>query len=559
MKKNLNRERFNEFWRSVIPYVRLQTKLNFTPTKVTSKKRKALRGILDVIVFLLFLLFVYVFVGAFTSQTQFVQAPSMCILHFLIVEIAILIASVSMQTRRLHKPTDLRIILTFPLNPFQRYIGEIIAIYIKLALITFVIYWPFLLVYGWAGKIITVGFVFSTLFAAILAPLVPFAISLVISVPFMYLSSFLQNKNIVKLILFIILFAGIITVYALMLTFMADFYIHAKNNKEVMEALANLFSELNKPGNFGAYFISELALGHNIGINFLIVLALTLGFGAAGIAITRPLYYRFTSSPNALEGDGKIQNIKSNTKNPYTALFVNELKQIIRTPAYAYFYIGVAFTMPILTYLISDLVIKLGQATIGTNVYFGFDLLILCIILSLIGSFSATVISREGKQLYITKMMPVSYRIQLLIKAAVNFTVSFIGLVLCIVILACTAMQSSKNTMGLTPVSLVMLFLISTTFLAGITFNGLNLNLARPKNEVINGQTSESNVVIQLIIGVLITSLISILAISMGALYGSKIIYGQLLLWAIVIIYAVVNILVFVFTADKKYTNIEVK
>ncbi len=67
-----------------------------------------------------------------------------------------------------------------------------------------------------------VAFVFTSLFATILLPLVPFAISLVISVPFMYLVSYLSNESSAKLVICILGFVILVVIYSWVLRFMAD-------------------------------------------------------------------------------------------------------------------------------------------------------------------------------------------------------------------------------------------------------------------------------------------------------------------------------------------------
>lgn len=558
------RERTKTFWKPTGLYIKLQTKLSFTPNKTTTIAKKIIRYALDAIIFAFFLFIIFVFSRDLTQQTTFVKGQDTTIVFFTIAQLAILIASIAMQIKRLYKPTDLRIILTFPLTPLQRYIGEIIAIYIKISILSFALFYPFLLVFGGATKLLSVGYIFLALVSTILMPLLPFALSLVISVPFMYLSNYLSNKNVVKLILFILLFTAILIAYGIILNFMSDFFVHAKTTKEINEAIARFLKGMNQWYNpfayvnvicIAQYINSPAIIGGSIGI----FLAFILAFGSLGIFITKTLYYKFTSSPNALEGDGSIKNIKSKFNSPYGSMFIQQLKQIIRTPAYAYFYLGVAITMPVMTYLLNDIIMKVGQAEVGSTAFFGFGLLILCIIVSLVGSFAATAISREGKQLYITKMVPLGYRKQLLTKGSINFMVSFIGMLLCFIVMGTTAMKSEANPSGLDVPSFWMLCAIVTVFLAGITFNGMNLNLARPKYDVVNGQTSESNVVLQLIIGIIITTIISIVAIITPALAKNSMLVVQGIILGSVALYAGINILIFFLTAEKKYRNIEVK
>lgn len=228
-------------------YIKLQTKLAFTPNRVEKTGKKIFHYVVDLIVFAIILFFIHYLLRSLVTQSTFITGPSVAIAIFTIAQIILLIISIISQCKRLHRPEDLRIISSFPLTSFQRFLGEIIAIYIKLTIYAIVLFFPTLIVYGFAAKLISASFVFSSLFATILLPLIPFAISLIVSVPFMFLGKALQNKHIVKLVLFVLLFIGLLTIYSLVLRFMSDWFIHAKNNKEVIVGIANFLDGINKP------------------------------------------------------------------------------------------------------------------------------------------------------------------------------------------------------------------------------------------------------------------------------------------------------------------------
>lgn len=558
--------RFVAFWAQTFPYIKLQTKLSFTAPRRQKMSKRIIKYVVDFLVFVAIMAFVFLLLRALVTQSTKIPGKSIAIALFTLAQIILLVMSVAQQCKRLHRPEDIRIITTFPLTPFQRYLGEIISIYVRLLFFSLLFFWPLMLVYGGAMAVsdssIKVGtivaFVFSSLFATILLPLVPFAISLVISVPFMYLVSYLSNKNIAKLVIFIIGFVILLAIYSLVLRFMADWYIHAKNNVEVMEGIASFLDRMNKPYN-PSYFTSEIAVMNNIGINFLFVLAIAVVFGAAGIAITKPLYHHFATSASSLEQLTAVRKTKLNSDNAFKTIFVKEVKQIVRTEAYAYFYLGVAFAMPIMTYLLADIVQMLGESHTGNTIFFGFAFMILFIILSLIASFSANAISREGNQFYITKVAPISYRKQLLAKALVNFTVAFGTMFLCVIVLAATANSGQDPRMGLSAVDVTFLFFMALFFLIGITFNGINLNLARPKIDVNNAAPNESNVVIQLLIALFVTAIASIFVIVVDGVMGvsSSLCHGIIL--AIMVVYAAINFVIFFFTAERKYAKIEAK
>lgn len=542
---------------ALINYVKLQTKLIFTRQKKQKRVMKIVTPILVALAFAFFLIISFFLLRAVVSDGTIVKGWQLSILIFCIAQFLLLIISVSSQIKRLYNPSDSNIISTFPLTIFQRYLGEIITIYIKLFVYSFIIFYPFILIYGWACGLINVGFVFSSLFASLLLPLLPFSFSLIISVPFIYLSNWLHNKNILKLIIFIIVFTAILVIYSLLLRFMADWWIHqTSTDLEVLEGISKLLSSINHWYIF-PFFNSEICIANNIGVNFVILLAICIGFMAIGISITKPLYQKFATTANNKNNSAQIKIINIKAKKPFSNMIVKEIKEIIRSQNYAFFYLGVAFSMPVLTCLITTLIQQIGQASTGSSQLFGFALLIICIIISLIGSYSANTISKEGKQFYITKTIPISYRKQLLAKAIVNFSVAFIGLLLCIIAIGSTVtkVKPAANYLGL--LDLFFLFIICTLFLIGITFNGLNIDLARPKIDFNNGNPNESNIVIQMVIALAITAIISVWTTFAEALVGRSSAIVQSIDLVAVGIYAIINFTVFWMTANKKYERIE--
>jgi len=563
-------------------YIKLQTTLSFRSNTSSKRSSRIVSWILKALILVAVLLLVYYFTRSIVSHSNQMDGRHPIVAIITLTQILLLIYSVSMQMKRLYKPDDLRIISTMPLTPFQRYLGEIITIYIKLFFYTFIILWPVLLVYGAASnhiidtlkqvKIMNVQYVFATFLVALMTPMFPFAVSLVISVPFMLLGDFLKEKNIVKLIIFIVLFVGILVAYGVLLRLMAELYTQASSYKKVLEGIKAFLVgsnfEKNNGGLNGYYnpssYLAEMCLANNKLrsfswiANFFVSIAFILVFGIAGVAITKPLYTKFSNESGVIEGMAKVRQIKLSPHHSYRAMFAKEFKQIIRTPAYAYFFVGVAISMPVMTFIITDLIQRIGEASIGPTAFFGFSLLVICVIVSLIGSYSANVISREGHQFYITKISPIPYRKQLFVKGTVNFAVSFAGLLLSIIVIAIMTVNKSSGP-SLTFGDVAMLFAIATFFLLGITFNGMNIDVVRPKIDMLGSETNESNIVIQIVISLAVTAIVSIFAISFGGIFQKQSIYTELIVLGVMMIYALINFLIWYFTCEKKYANIEIK
>ena len=103
-----------------------------------------------------------------------------------------------------------------------------------------------------------------------------------------------------------------------------------------------------------------------------------------------------------------------------------------------------------------------------------------------------------------------------------------------------------------------MLAISQLLFVVGIVFNGVNLNLVNPNlKPKANGEAEEINVTIMLVIGLIIAALFGVASIVLPRVMENYKAVTYLIIIATAAIYSLVNVLVFWFTANKKYRKIE--
>ena len=230
------------------------------------------------------------------------------------------------------------------------------------------------------------------------------------------------------------------------------------------------------------------------------------------------------------------------------AMFRHQFKEILRTRSYAYFYLGIAVTTPVMVFFCNRLVNEVGEAQLGEIVNFGASVLVMTAFMGLISAFSAAAVSMEGERFYITKIVPVSYRAQLAVKGALNLAVSFGALLVSCVIVASLGFVSIGQTLIIGATEFVLA--------AGFVLNGLNLNVANPNvKPKANGEIDEINVSFMMFIGVFISAAAGALAIILPFFWDIAWVY--LLLAGVALVYAGVNLIVFILTASKRYARIE--
>lgn len=531
----------------ILTYIGMHFKLSIRPDKNVDKKSRIMTTFMGVLVIFVGLLLCYLIFDVISDQFLAKITPKdFSVALYTILGIVLLVVGISMELKLYLNAKDLKLTARLPLSPISQFVAHLIIVFIYMLIISIVSVMSVMCIYGAKMGLLHSGYLALVFLSSLFAPLVPFGIATLLVVPTMYFIVALQNHNIVKLIIFLVIIAGLFTVYSILLNFLADYYIHQKVDAQSQERLINIILSIGNPWNFFSY-LSAIAFGDGLWAGMGIILSASIVFMGAGILIAIPIYDRIRLQ--TIEGKKKIfsKPTKITNDKPFMAIFKKEIKEIIRTTGYAFFYLGIAIVTPIMVYLTSSLIQKVGKAQMGGNVAFGVSILVVLAFISMINSFAGSSISREGKQFYITKIVPVDFRVQLLAKGFVNFGVSVIAVLISLVILY--AMKFVTVVEGLVVLACALLMTM------GIIASGFNINVARPNINMSDSEESQSNTLTTMLLGIGITAIQGILGIFLSFFIKEGFTY--LIVIGISLIYAVINVLVFVLSVKKKYLKIE--
>lgn len=532
----------------ILTYIGLHFRLQFGRDKKADKKSvviTALMGIAACVVVLFLSKYFFDIINAqFGSR---ISPQSFSVVVMTIVELVLVVLGVSLEIKFFLKPDDIHISARFPMSALSLFVSQLLIVYVYLLGVSIVGLIPLMTIFGWSAGILSGAFVGWLVLAAFFAPMIPFAVATILVVPTMFLLTLLDNQNIAKLIIFLIVLAGLFVLYSFVLNFLAEYYIHQKVDSKTQDAVVAFVGILNNGWNFFVY-PGNILFGAEVLKSIGIILAISIVLLGAGIGISIPIYSRVRE--NILEGKRGIFSRKTKLTNDcaFWAIFKKEFKQIIRTHTYSYFYLGIAITTPVMVFLTNNILQKIGEAQIGSGVAFGVSILVVLAFMSMINSFAASSISREGNQFYITKITPTSPRLQLLSKGLLNVYVSFGALLVSVVILCCMKF--------ITVVEGVVVFVTGLEIALGIIFHGFNLNLRNPSlTPSSSGEGSQTNGTILMFVGFLLSAIVGGFSMIMSFLLEFKFIY--LIIVFVGVLYAAINVLIFFLTANKKYARIE--
>lgn len=532
----------------ILAYIGLHFKLSFRKDKKEDVKSIIITLVMGLLTCGAIIVLCRYLFGIINKQILHEITPQkFSVLLVSLIEVILIIVGIFLEIKFFLKPNDALITARFPISSLQLFIAKLLIVFIYLSVISFCLLLPIMIIYGASVGIVSVAFIFRLILSALLSPLIPFALASLFAIPTMYVLTKLENKNILKLILFLLILALAFFLYSRVLNFLAEYYINQSVDADRKNLIVLFASSLNNGWNFFVY-LNNLIFGKQILMSLAVVISVTVVILTLGITASIPLYKKVRD--NMLEGKRSIFSKKTQvTKDDaFIAIFKKECKNIMRTHTYAYFYLGVSIVTPLMVFLTNALIQKIGNAQMGGTITFGISLLIVLVFMSMINSFSASAISREGKKFYITKIIPVSYKRQLLAKGLLNALISMGALLISVIILC--SMKYISLLQGL------IVFMLSLLVSLGIILNGFNINVRNPKvSKSKAGEESQTNSTLTMLIGFCLSAVEGLIAMVLS--FFLPIGYVYLIVLLLSIIYFIANVLIFYLTINKKYAKIE--
>lgn len=380
-------------------------------------------------------------------------------------------------------------------------------------------------------------------------PIVPLVAASFISMIIMRFIPFAKNKDAFKTIAGIL---GLTIGIGVNIVFQ-KFGASAANQKQMLELMTKGNNSLVQTTSaiFPTAKLATNALVFNTAangiVNMLLFLVVTIALLGILLVLGEVLYFKgVIGISEAASKRKKLSNeeleqstIQSSSLKSYT---IKELKLLFRTPAYFMncvlmnFLFPIIFLIPVLSQ--PELVSQLGKARTLLNgaKLPGFIIAIACgvmMFISVANPTACTAISREGKNLFVCKYLPISYGKQIAAKVLSAIILNFIGLGLLIV---------TVMLIFIPPVYLLLqLIVIAILVILFSVFLGILIDLTFPKLEWDSEQRAVKqniNVIILMLLGTVIAGLSIVI-----------IIYAKLSLWqafiGIVAVFGVIDCILY--------------
>lgn len=496
----------------------------------SAQKLSVRQRILQIFNYLLYIVVYGILVaGMYFLGQIFVMRSGLDVEYLVIVTTATMLLATIVATstviKNLYQSGDNEMLLRFPVSGQEILVSKSIYCFLHNLVVCLLIMLPMYITYGVVMQASATDYV-AYVIIVLLSSFLPFFIANIIAVPVMKLINAVKNKFVLVLIFTIIIVCVVFIVYLVLLgnvlTYMKD------NNQSVfsgaMVARYRQFANNAYPFKWYAEFVHFFSVMCNerakdcasatvvnqaaaqMGLRFLYITAINLVLGTVAAIITSHEYYKTILYGIETQKASFKKKMKDKKRSVSHTLFRREFSLILRSFNYSFQYLAMACAAPVMVFFCNRLAATMGTESVGADIMPGLTLMVIIIFITITVSFASTCISREGDCFYHTKIIPVSFTKQVVIKFCLYAVVATISVALCC-LLSGLYYTSEEGGKVLSAVDVGAIFGISELLVLSLTSLSIISDIKSPTFNVSgDGElvSANKNVALAMVVGIVV-------------------------------------------------------
>jgi ABC-2 type transport system permease protein len=393
----------------------------------------------------LFLGYLRVIKGLYQGLEMMNQQYAVLTMAIMMGQLIILVFGTYYMMAAFYFSKDLEILVPLPLRPYQIMASKFGVILVNEYLTVLPIVAPVFIYYGILSKA-SLGYWLLSLCIYILLPIIPMAISAILVIIMMRFVNVSRKKDFLVVVGSLLLLTFILAVQLgmnrLMMRGGEEKIIKMLMGEDgIIKLIGNRFPPSVWASKAMAFGFSAKGLG-----NFFGFAALSGGLLAGLLIIGEKLFYQGLIGGREFAAKKKSISSKEMDKNfstqgsPIRAIFMREVKMMNRTPVFLLNGVLVPLLIPFIMIISMSFsgdsgnpVEQLKQMVNPFNI--NMAAVLLAIFACNTGGTASTTLSREGRQFWLSKVIPVSYRDQVTAKLLHSYAISSLGLITIIIAL----------------------------------------------------------------------------------------------------------------------------
>lgn len=345
-----------------------------------------------------------------------------------IISVVLMLSFTIRANKLFFNKNDIELTSKFPINNRDIIISKLVLLFGYYYVVCFLFTYPLFIAYGIIIKA-PIWFYFITLLYPMCTFFFDMGISLILLCPYTFIKNKLKTHFVMRFICYLVILSLATYLYSKVLTVYVNLVAGGNVLNIFTQEVINSFYKFMKFELPASPFINVFVVQKYIYMIFVIVniLVFVLGVFVSTIFYKHNKNVLIVQKPKTVKDNYKQESIKK-------ALVKKEFSILTKNDNYIISFVCLLLIQPFLAYLIIrslNLIFRTGAFSYYISLVPNFitllDILLLILFTLIINQGATNYIQMEEKTITIMKMIPVKYKIQLLIKMIIPFTLSFIS------------------------------------------------------------------------------------------------------------------------------------
>lgn len=452
------------------------------------------------------------------------------------------------MTKSLYSVNESKEILSMPINYTKMFFAKAGYLFVQQIYFMLVLFVPIMIQWGIATSQ-AFPFYLMILPCAILLPIVPIFMATIFSIPTVKIMNLLEKRFVVTFVLFAVIvgvgFYFYINLLKLLLTIFNTQNYTSILTLQMIDHVQTFASSL-----YLQLLFKNLLLFTNFWKSAVVVLTITFLSICLIYVLVKAFYFGILRKSVMRDLKFATKKTKVRKQNVFWLLIKKEFLTIYRTPNYAFTFLTIALTMPIIVFCANSILTEIGVLQVGARLYPALTLLILLVFMTLVTSFAATSVTREGRSFILTKTIPVSPNIQIKAKIFLYMIIEVLA-----IIASCLVLYFS-NYIQLLDFFVISIIVALVSY--GGVCNAISVDTKRPQFNYLSDNLvlqNNSNISRSVVSNLIFAFFVGIASIVLVLLLPKLVWYAIIVVCAL--LFALICHKVLFRNYDKKYYNIE--
>ncbi|MFA5481052.1 MAG: hypothetical protein WC282_01525 [Bacilli bacterium] len=371
-------------------------------------------------------------------NSPFLPTAVMTMIITIVLLISIYTCTIELM-KSLYIAEDNQVLITYPISADRIFLSKIIVFYIYELYknVTFTL--PIFIAYGLLSPVN--WFFFIWVFVAFFfISMIPVVLGVVLSIPALFITRFLNRFRAIKIFAFIALLAAFVYLLVQLILLIPD-EINVLYYWGPIKILLSDLTSFFQTFFFPVYYVVIMVIGkYDASMHysyaifepwaiFLCLIAILAILFAAVYFLSRFIFIKMTSRSFEYEKRFRVKALANHRLPRYISFVLKELRLLIRTGEISFNFIATYIAIPLLILLINQVFASMDLYANGQFMVQAFNILIILLPMLASNSLIATMYSKEGRTGYMKRTKPVVIVFPLLAKLIPNIALSLVSLI----------------------------------------------------------------------------------------------------------------------------------